>query len=309
MIASLQDNRRLPAYIREYMDAAFVEVGTPEPAFVIQQCMMQYTDLNADIHNKVITDPEVIISKCLEIDGFLLAIVTNVPDGWEFKTVFTDVDSDFVYNGRYDVYYDYWIAQMWNALRTLRVMLNEHVRNTLLAGFSSKPPYFTEPQYTAQFQISTELLYQVQDDVLGTVVQHMGRPLSKDPSLQYRTTVIDDLSPIPMSAGTFLMVSQLLPITYEFLDMVSRTCFSAPREKLSKGYANSFDSGRFGLSESWTHPVNKNARSLLRTCMPSPTFWESNKHTSWPGALSNKETWGFGEIGTRHEQVVTTVLR
>ncbi|TVY94371.1 hypothetical protein LAWI1_G000600 [Lachnellula willkommii] len=181
MIACLQDNRRLPAYIREYMDAAVMEIKTPEPAFVIQQCMMQYTDLNSDIHNKVITDPEAIISKCLEIDGFLLAIATNVPDGWEFETVYTDVDSDFVYNGRYDVYYDYWIAQMWNALRTLRVMLNEQVRNTLLAGFSSKPPYFTEPQYTAQFQISTELLYQVQDDVLGTVVQHMGRPLSKDP--------------------------------------------------------------------------------------------------------------------------------
>ncbi|TVY20767.1 hypothetical protein LARI1_G001797 [Lachnellula arida] len=197
--------QRLPTYIREYMDAAVMEVRTPEPAFVIQQCMMQYTDLNSDIHNKVITDPEAIISKCLEIDGFLLAIATNVPDGWEFETVFTDVDSDFVYNGRYDVYYDYWIAQMWNALRTLRVMLNEQVRNTLLAGFSSKPPYFTEPQYTAQFQISTELLYQVQDDVLGTVVQHMGRPPSKDPSPQYRTTIKDDLSPIPMSAGTFLM--------------------------------------------------------------------------------------------------------
>ncbi|TVY27183.1 hypothetical protein LHYA1_G004682 [Lachnellula hyalina] len=173
MISCMQDNRRLPAYIREYMDAAFMKVGTPEPSFVILHCTMQYTDLNSDIQNKVITDPETIISKCLEIDGFLLAIVTNIPDGWDFETVLTDVESDFVYNGSYDVYYDYWIAQMWNALRTLRAMLNEQVRNTLLAGFSSKPPCFTEPQYTAQFQISTELLYQVQDDILRTVVQHM----------------------------------------------------------------------------------------------------------------------------------------
>ncbi|TVY47742.1 hypothetical protein LOCC1_G002741 [Lachnellula occidentalis] len=168
MIACMQDNRKLPAYIREYMDAAIMEVSTPEPALIIQHCMMQYTDLNSDIQNKVITDPETIISECLELDGFLLAIVTNTPDGWEFETVFTDVESDLVYDGRYDVYYDYWIAQMWNALRTLRAMLNEQVRNTLLAGFSSKPPYFTEPQYTAQFQISTELLYQIEDDILRT---------------------------------------------------------------------------------------------------------------------------------------------
>jgi Fungal specific transcription factor domain len=206
MITCLQGRTKLPDYIREYVNAAIAEVKTTEPTLVVQECMMRYNDLAADLRDKVITNPETIISKCLEIDGFLLPIVTDPPPGWEFETVFTDVESDFVYNGRYGIYYDYWIAQMWNALRTLRAMLNEEIRDTLLAGFSPKPPRFTEPQYAAQFQTSTETLYQIQDEILGTVVQHMGRPHSKDPSPLGRDTIVDGLPPTPMSGGAFLMV-------------------------------------------------------------------------------------------------------
>ena len=220
MIVCLQGRTKLPDYIREYVNAAIAEIKTltltEEPTFIIQECMMRYTDLNADLMNGVITDPEIILSKCLEIDGFLLPIVTDVPPGWEFETVFTDVESDFVYNGRYDIYWDYWMASMWNALRIIRAMLNDKIRNTLLAGFSSKPPRFTEPQYAAQFQISTETLYQIQDEILGTVVQHMGRPHNKDPNPLGRDTIVDGSPPIPMSGGAFL-VSRTLLLKCEFL--------------------------------------------------------------------------------------------
>lgn len=196
MIVCLQGRRRLPQYIREYVTAAIAEVKSPEPTFVIQECMMRYTDLSADINLGVITDPQDIISKCLEIDGFLLPIATNIPSGWEFETVYTDAESDYVYNGHYHVYYDYWIAQMWNALRTLRAMINEEIRVALLAGFSSKPPRFTEPQYAAQFQLSTDVMYQAQSDVLATVVQHMGRPDIKHDSIASK-----DSPMVPMSGG------------------------------------------------------------------------------------------------------------
>jgi hypothetical protein len=187
------------------MKAAVEYVKVPEASFRLQECMMLYTDLHADICEKLLTDPEEIISKFLGLDGVLLEIETNIPPGWEFETVYTDVDSDFVYNGRYHVYFDHWVAQMWNALRTLRVMLNERIRDLLLEGFSSKPPRFTQPVYVAQFQLSTETLYRLQDDILLSIFQHMGRgrPLSKDATLSRRET--EEMTPIPMSGGAFLM--------------------------------------------------------------------------------------------------------
>jgi len=205
MIVCLQAGKRLPKHIREYMKAAVAIFPVPEASLKLQECMMLYTELSADICEGILKDPEVIISKVLELDGVLLDIETNVPLGWEFETIYTDVDSDFVYKGRYHVYYDHWVAQMWNALRTLRVMLNERVRDLLLEGFSSKPPRFTQAENVAQFQLSTETLYRLQDDILLSVFQHMGRgrPISKDATLSRRET--EETTPVPMSGGAFLM--------------------------------------------------------------------------------------------------------
>lgn len=102
-----------------------------------------------------------------------MEISNNVPVGWEYRTVLVDQDYEFVYNRRYHIYHDYWIAQMWNGIRTVRVILNEQIRNCLLKGFAAKPPLFTKPEHTAQFQISTDTLYKMQSDILASVPQHL----------------------------------------------------------------------------------------------------------------------------------------
>jgi hypothetical protein len=66
------------------------------------------------------------------------------------------------------------MAQVWNALRMVRILLNEMIRDVLLEGFALKPPVFSGSEYTAQFQISTDTLYEMQADILCSVPHHMG---------------------------------------------------------------------------------------------------------------------------------------
>jgi hypothetical protein len=89
-------------------------------------------------------------------------------------------------------------------------MLNEIIRNTLLKGFASKPPIFTGTEYTAQFQISTDVLYELQADILHSVPQHLG----KFPKPSMRSDTSTSLSKTigrggftngRMSGGTFLI--------------------------------------------------------------------------------------------------------
>lgn len=61
-------------------------------------------------------------------------------------------------------------------------MLHQMIRGLLLKGFSSKPPRFTTPEYTAQFQASTDILNTMQADILATVPQHLGYVSSKNSS-------------------------------------------------------------------------------------------------------------------------------
>jgi len=89
-------------------------------------------------------------------------------------------------------------------------MLNEIIRNTLLKGFASKPPIFTGTEYTAQFQISTDILYELQADILHSVPQHLGK--FPKPSMRSNTSTLvsinvggSDFTNGRVSGGTFLI--------------------------------------------------------------------------------------------------------
>jgi len=162
--------------------------------------------------HKRITDPNIILARALELDGILLNISENTPKGWEIETIFTDEICDLVWNGRYHVYYDYWIAQMWNALRVVRIMVHEMIRGVLIEGFSSVPPTFNQLEHTAQFQICTDTLYELQADVLYSVVQHVGYFPKPKERIQHSSLgskklfdLNEQLSKARMSGGSFLL--------------------------------------------------------------------------------------------------------
>jgi hypothetical protein len=174
LIICVQRGVALPDFLCELMAETSKIIQTPDPAFIVQETMVAYATFRASLLDGSCSDPTVIVARALELDSVLLEFFVNVPPGWEYKIVYTDIDSDIIYNGRYHIYYDYWIAQMWNAMRVLRILLNERIRDVLLEGFSSKPPLFNQPEHIAQLQISINLLYKLQADILATVPQHLG---------------------------------------------------------------------------------------------------------------------------------------
>ncbi|PVH88699.1 hypothetical protein DL98DRAFT_402566 [Cadophora sp. DSE1049] len=201
----------LPVHMQEYMEEALRVVETPDAAFRIQEIMMRFATLRSDIVHKRLTDPWKILNQALDLDAVLLKISSDPPPGWAYETIYTDTNADVVYNGQYHLYYDYWMAQIWNALRTLRIMLNETMRGVLLAGFSARPPVFTGTQHTAQFQISTDTIYSLQADILYSVPQHLNifpEPLGfRDHGIASIRLhkLMDEFSAVRMSGGSFLI--------------------------------------------------------------------------------------------------------
>ena len=181
LISCIQRRLPLPAHIIELRAEAAKYINTDETAWHVLDSMIAFADFRSKTRTGEINDPQVILSKALEIDGTLLELFSDVPLGWEYETVYTDADPDVVFNKSYHVYYDYWIAQLWNAMRTIRILLNEQIREILLRGFSSKPPLFLGPEYTAQLQISTDVLYELAADILASVPQHLGYVSKRTP--------------------------------------------------------------------------------------------------------------------------------
>lgn len=204
LIANMQQGLPLPRHLQDYMNAAITFVKTPDPAFRILHTMMVLANLRSEVVKGTLTDGEVIISRALELDGLLLGIQTSNTPGWEYVLMTSSSDSPHIFNGHYHVYYDYWIAQIWNALRTLRVILNEMIRDVLLSGFSAEPPHFASSEYTAQFQISTDALYEMQLGILYSVPQHLGLPGDAKPVGQ-SGSIMDSEFRVPMTGAWFLL--------------------------------------------------------------------------------------------------------
>lgn len=175
------------------------QLVVPDPAWQFLKVIDEFTIFRASIRDGTLSDPETIISTALRYDGELMRIFSNVPPDWLYETVYTDNDPESVWNGCYDIYYDHWVAQIWNGMRAARIMLNETVRARLLQGFSSIPAKFTSPEYTAQFQLSTEVLVKMRDGILRSVPQHTGYvkrkpftyPTENDPRSRTSTTPFD----------------------------------------------------------------------------------------------------------------------
>lgn len=52
--------------------------------------------------------------------------------------------------------------------------MNRTICDVLLKGFLAKPPIFVALEHTAQFQISTDALFQLCADILASVPQYIG---------------------------------------------------------------------------------------------------------------------------------------
>jgi hypothetical protein len=174
MITSIQQSLPLPDYIMEWTREAKSLLNAPNLALICQEVMMEFTMLNANICRGTLSDPEIILTRCLGLDRMMEEGFTLPPPGWEYETILTDAEPELIYNGRYDVYHSHWVTQMWNGMRCHRCLLHERIRKTLLEGFSSKPPLFTSPSYTTLLQHSTDTMHTLQADILATVPQHLG---------------------------------------------------------------------------------------------------------------------------------------
>ena len=186
LISCIQKAEPLPDHIAELLYAAISTIRTRdlvsnfqsnEAAFVVLDCMMRFAKLRSDVVKCHETDPLVIYARCIELDTILENLANNPPEHWRIHAVFTDAAPDFIYHGRYHIHTDFIVSQSWNALRIIRFMLNEIVRDLLTPGATPSVPVHTTltgPEFDAQRLKSIAAMYDAQDGILYSVPLHTG---------------------------------------------------------------------------------------------------------------------------------------
>lgn len=178
ILSCIQREVPLPAEIIALRSVAAQHLNSQDPSWKVSEAVIEFTIWRAAYKNNIIWRPTEVVASALEIDRKLTRHATNMPVQWHFQTKYTDNHPDLVFNREYHIYYDNFVAHLWNSLRVCRVILNETIREHLLKGMLSSPPIFMAPGDTAQLQCSTDTLLNMRDDILASVPHHTGHVAS-----------------------------------------------------------------------------------------------------------------------------------
>ncbi len=157
----------LRAYATNFFDSSALE-------WRLSNVMVRYIDFLVEVKDGSLFTPLSIISSALQLDRELESLSTNVPFGWQYEWMFTNADPELVYEGYYHVHNDRWTIQAWNIIRTLRILLNEAIRDQLLSADPHTRPLVTFPEHALQFQLSTEKVVRLSSEICASVPQYAG---------------------------------------------------------------------------------------------------------------------------------------
>ncbi|KAH7390348.1 hypothetical protein BKA64DRAFT_580217 [Cadophora sp. MPI-SDFR-AT-0126] len=202
IVSCYHRNLPVPQEILELRQEAFTMIGN-DPFCRYLQAIDDFINFRSLIRSGYLSDPETIITSALLIDRELSQIFSSVPADWIYETTIISIDQDIVFERSYDIYYDYCVAQIWNIMRTARIILNETICLQLTHLDASWPGF------ESQFQASADICSRMCGAILRSVPQHLGfvsRVPFQDTSLPSSKTLLSG-TPLTMNKSHRVIIS------------------------------------------------------------------------------------------------------
>ncbi|KAH7120925.1 hypothetical protein B0J11DRAFT_438278 [Dendryphion nanum] len=192
----------VPDFIHEMNKESIKYEDSTHPGNKFFHLHIDVIDLRAKIRGGHITALQEIIDAALKIDGIAKITFDECDPSFLYERVFVEENTPNVFSNYYDIYEHMQAAQTWNWVRYNRIYLHDIIRNCLIVGYSASPPVFVGIKYIRLLEESSQILYQMQGDILASMPQHLfDTPKSPMPYLS-PPQLGSDSSPITMPPGT-----------------------------------------------------------------------------------------------------------
>ncbi len=122
-----------------------------------------------------------VLKSAVEIDAVLAQWPESIPAGWDWLPAFGfDCPSEtprafFVYQDRADIYYDLWVAGIWNKYRSTRTMIQSIVLDCI------SRVTLVDSKLMQQSWNAIRISQQMVDDLCGSIPYHMGTKIDGGP--------------------------------------------------------------------------------------------------------------------------------
>jgi hypothetical protein len=169
MVSCIQRTIPMPAHIMELRKSLTETIGESNPAWILSEVIVDFTIFRAAVRNLEISGPRMIVEVAQEIDRRFLKCFENCPDNWQYEIRYTDENPHLIWNKYYHVYRDTFGSQIWNGMRTCRILLHEIIRDQLRTSDEAMAPIFTEAEASLQYENSVQIMLEMQADILASV--------------------------------------------------------------------------------------------------------------------------------------------
>jgi hypothetical protein len=98
-----------------------------DPKWQVSGLVVKYANLQVVPQKDCVSNSD-IITRTTELDFEFMLLAKTMPSTWLFKTTYLEEASEGVLEQHYDTYADHFVAQTWNVLRIMRILLNDIMR-------------------------------------------------------------------------------------------------------------------------------------------------------------------------------------
>ncbi|UPK90449.1 hypothetical protein LCI18_001384 [Fusarium solani-melongenae] len=149
--------------------AECMDIKELEPANRFAEINEILARARAELKYQDIKDPETVAERLLPIDNMLNEWARSLPPSWSYKSyrsIGPGGTPSSGYDQQYDMYYDPWVACVWNSYRNIRLLIHESIITATLK-------YGTEDQ-KANLQSSGKVLIDMANSICHSVAYHLG---------------------------------------------------------------------------------------------------------------------------------------
>lgn len=162
---------------------------------------------------------ETLLSQAAALDRRLESLVADLPVPWRFKTVNDpDANAEIVYRGTYHVYYNTWVAKVWDGIRACRIILNQAIYCLLLREALTWAPHELVSSdddnnnsnngngaYVGMLQRISTTTTEMRDGILASVPQMLGFVDVHQDEARLGTFTLSSRDSVPASGAYFVL--------------------------------------------------------------------------------------------------------
>ena len=127
LISCLAANAPVPFALVKLRSDLEPFLNKDDPKWQVSGLVMKYAELQGAIQDDRLPSSD-IVTRTTELDHEFVSLANNMPSTWLPNRTYIDEASERVFEQHFDTYPDYFTAQTWNVLRTMRILLNDIIR-------------------------------------------------------------------------------------------------------------------------------------------------------------------------------------